>query len=242
VKLKNNPSPATSYSDGLGTIRTRTIPDLVAEQLRDAILNGTLKPGERLVELKLCAHFGIGQPTVREALRELEIQGFVRKSANRGTYVTEFSEEDVRKILELRVALEAFAIEKAAARISGDDARELRGIIDEIDASAAKFDRAALHRADVVFHQKIWAVAGNEYLQAALERIVFSLFAFMLVGRAPADSMMKHVARQHREILKGLETHDPKTAREHFIRSTLSLWREDHGIDLPVEPVSSREA
>jgi DNA-binding GntR family transcriptional regulator len=237
VKLKNNPSRANNYSDGLGTIRTRTIPDLVAEQLRDAILNGTLKPGERLVELKLCAHFGIGQPTVREALRELEIQGFVRKSANRGTYVTEFSEEDVRKILELRIALEAFAIEKAAARISEGDARELRGIIDEIDASASGFDRAALHRADVVFHQKIWAVAGNEYLQAALERIVFSLFAFMLVGRAPADSVMKHVAQQHRAILSGLETRDPKTAREHFIRSTLSLWREDHGIDLTVESV-----
>lgn len=234
MKLPNSLAP-DAPNDGLGTIRSRTIPDLVAEQIRDAILTGALKPGERLVELKLAAHFHIGQPTLREALRDLEIQGFVKKSPNRGTYVTEFSEQDVLKILELRVVLEALAVEKAAARISKQDIRELRGMIDEIESSASRFDRAALHRADVKFHQKIWSMADNEYLQATLERIVFSLFAFMLVGRSPSDSVMKHVARQHREIVAGLETRDPKVARERFISSTLDLWRRDHGIDLAVQ-------
>jgi len=76
-----------------------SVPEIVAEKLREAILAGQLKPGDRLIEQKWAARFSVGQPTIREAHRELELQGFVRKSRQRGTYVTELSREECRKLL-----------------------------------------------------------------------------------------------------------------------------------------------
>src|SRR2546427_7048922 len=96
----------------LSPVRRPSLPEAVAQRLRDAILVGQLKPGDRLVEQKLAGSFGIGQPTLREALKELEFQGFVRKSPKKGTYVTKVTLEDFRKIQQVRMALEVVAIEK----------------------------------------------------------------------------------------------------------------------------------
>src|SRR5713226_6818269 len=110
-------SVSADVEEQLSPMRFPSLPEAVAQKLRDAILAGKLKPGERLVEQKLAASFGIGQPTLREALKELEFQGFVRKSPKKGTYVTKLTADDFRKIQEVRMALEVVAIEKAAPRM-----------------------------------------------------------------------------------------------------------------------------
>jgi DNA-binding GntR family transcriptional regulator len=203
----------------------------VAEKIVDAILAGQLRPGERLVEQKLSAQFGIGQPTLRAALQNLEHQGFTRKNGNRGTYVTQFSEEDVRKNLEVRVVLEALAVEKAALTITPRDERELRETIRQMEESAKRFDRAGFHKADVAFHQKLWKLSDNPYLESALGGVIFSLFAFMLVDRKPLDEVLTHVAQQHLGILEGVLSRDPRAAREAFMQTTLGFWREYHGVE-----------
>jgi DNA-binding GntR family transcriptional regulator len=73
-----------------------------AGQLRRGVVEGHFRPGERLLEQKMAVAFGVSQATVREALNVLEKQGFVRKLSNHGTYVTEFSPEDVVEITEIR--------------------------------------------------------------------------------------------------------------------------------------------
>jgi DNA-binding FadR family transcriptional regulator len=90
----------------LKPINVPSAPQAAAEALRNAIIAGDIKPGERLLEHKLAARLGIGQPTLREAFKELEYQGFLRKGPQRGTYVTKLSKDDFRKILEVRLALE----------------------------------------------------------------------------------------------------------------------------------------
>src|SRR5213596_3845345 len=92
-----------SPPQGLRRLRSRSIPEEAAQLLRDAIIAGQLKPGERLVEQKLAGSLGIGQPTLREALKELEFQGFVRKAPKKGTYVTKVTLDDFRKIQEVRM-------------------------------------------------------------------------------------------------------------------------------------------
>jgi DNA-binding GntR family transcriptional regulator len=207
------------------TVRGPTIPEVIASRLRDAIFAGGIAPGERLIEQKLAALFSVGQPTVREALRELEIQGFVRKRGNRGTYVTRFSAEDIRQRHEVRMALEAMAVEKAARNITAQDAAQLEALQSQMEAMAKRFDRASFHRLDMAFHRKIWQCANNEYLALMLERVTFSLFAFQLVERKPGDPVMRHVAEQHRQILDALLTRDPAAAEEGFRRATEGFWR-----------------
>jgi len=224
-----------SPPQGLRRLRSRSIPEEAAQLLRDAIIAGQLKPGERLVEQKLAASLGIGQPTLREALKELEYQGFVRK---KGTYVTQLTKEDFRQILEVRMTLEVLAIEHAARNMSKEEAQELEEIVRGMESSAQKFDLSAFHKGDLAFHRKVWDLAGNPYLQLALERVAFGLFAFVLLHRDP-DSNKEFLAsgKQHRQILAGLRSGDPGQARKAFVQSTLKFWKEYHQVGLDEESI-----
>lgn len=224
---EEDPFDLQAGSSEFKQVRGPTVPEVVAERMRDAILAGRYPPGERLVEQKLAGLFGIGQPTVREALRELELQGFVRKRGNRGTYVTEFGTEDILKRHEVRLALESVAIARAAVAITAEDEVYMNALLERMSISAERFDRALFHKLDMAFHRKIWACAKNEYLALVLERVTFSLFAFQLLARAPEDPVMREVTQQHRVILEALVTRNATFAREEFIRSIAVFWPKE---------------
>lgn len=200
--------------------RVPSLPETVAGKLRDAILSDRLRPGQRLVEQKLAAHFGIGQPTLREALRELEVQGLVRKSQKRGTYVTEWSAEQYRQTHDVRMALESLAMERAAPNVTEEALRNLEQCLDRLAAAARQPDLTLYHKKEMDFHKAIWRLTGNDCLFRALERITFGLFAFALLGRPSADMHVYLLAaiEQQREILEGLRTRDPQIARGTFVR------------------------
>lgn len=215
--------------------RTPSLPETVAAKLRDAIIENRLRPGQRLIEQKLALRFGIGQPTVREALRELEIQGFVHKGPNRGTYVTELSAEEYRHTHEVRMALESLAIERAAPSVDAEAVRELEHLLTRLAAAARQPDPAAYHKIDMDFHRVIWKLTGNECLCQTLERVTFGLFAFALLG-GPSDGVRPDLLaaiEQHRAILEGLRTRDPVIARQQFVDATVHFWKEQHHVEIP---------
>ena len=223
----------TIAGERLTQVRFPSLPEAVAEKLREAVLAGQLKPGERLLEQKLAAGFGIGQPTLREALKELEFQGFVRKSPKKGTYVTELTTEDFRKIQEVRMALEEVAIEKAARSMTDEAVRDLEKLVSTMRTAAQKFDLATFHKSDLAFHRIVWDLTGNEYLGLALERVAFGLFAFVLLQRDPsASNEFIASAEQHAQIVAGLCTRDPKRAREAFVKSTTKFWNHYHRVNI----------
>ena len=178
--------------------------------------------------------FGIGQPTVREALRELEIQGFVRRLHNRGTYVTQLSAEEYRQTHEVRMILESLAMERAAPNVSTKALRELEQSLDRLAIAARQPDPAGYHRSDMDFHRVIWKLTGNDCLFQTLERVTFGLFAFALLG-CPSDGVRPDLLaaiEQHRTILDGLRTRDPAIARETFVHATLQFWKEQHHVEI----------
>lgn len=228
----------------LSGVQVRSLPEAIAEKLREAILAGLLKPGERLIEQKLAGRLGIGQPTLREALRELELQGFVRKAApNKGTYVTKLNQEDFQKIFEVRMALEVVAIGKATIHWNERASHELGSIVTRMEAAAREFDLATFHKNDLEFHRTIWDLTGNEYLGIALERVAFRLFAFVLLQRpGGAANEFLAAAEQHRQILAGLQSGHPQIARKAFVESTLKFWSEQHRVEVAVSDESSNAA
>jgi DNA-binding GntR family transcriptional regulator len=237
--LDKQPSTAEmALGHGLRRLRSRSIPEEVAQLLRDAIIAGQLKPGERLIEQKLAASLDIGQPTLREALKELEYQGFVRKSPKKGTYVTQLSKEDFRQILEVRMALEVLAIERAAGNMTETAAQELEERVKAMESAAQKFDLSAFHNSDIAFHRKVWALTGNPYLGIALERVAFGLFAFVLLQKQQNSSQeFLASAEQHKQILAGLRSRNSIQAREAFVRSTLKFWNEYHQVNFGEDAV-----
>ncbi len=200
-----------------------------ANALRKAIVASELKPGERLIELQLATQFRIGQPTIREALKELEYQGLVRRFPNRGTYVINLKAEDFRKIHEIRMCLEPKAFELAARNLTADSAQRLAGIVESMEGAALALDRVGFHNSDIEFHRTVWRLAGNEYIEMALERILFGMFAAVL-SRQQQPAFLKAV-QQHRDNLKGLLTGKPDKARLCFIKSANEFWKTYCQID-----------
>jgi DNA-binding GntR family transcriptional regulator len=222
--------------DQLGEIRFQSRPEAVAERLREAILSGALKPGERLIEQKLAARFHVGQPTLREALKDLEFQGFVRKAPKKATYVTYLSGEDFQKILEVRLALETLAIFRAVRNLTPGVVEELEQCVRGMESSARQLDLASFHKNDMQFHRRIWDLAGNEHLGAALERVAFGLFAFVLLQRQTGNgNEFIASAAQHKRILEGLRTGDANIARQAFLEHTVRYWNEYHHVSVGIE-------
>ena len=214
----------------LTPIRPKSLPESVAEQLRGAILAGQLKPGERLIEQKLAAGFGIGQPTLREALKELEFQGFLRKVPTRGTYVTDLSPDDMKNRFEVRMSLELLAVEKATLHHPPQAIDELRAHIEAMRAAAEDVDLAAFHRSDLLFHHAVWALANNEHLVAALDRVTSALFAFVLLRRGDVREGYLASVAKHAHIVDAIATGDPNHACTVFREEMSAYWRKYHGL------------
>ena len=102
--------------------------DVVFQTLRQAILKGELKPGERLMEIQLAQKLGVSRTPVREALRKLELEGLVIMIPRRGAIVADITIQDLNDVLEVRIVLENMAIEKACARMTEEDIEKYLGI------------------------------------------------------------------------------------------------------------------
>lgn len=223
----------------VGHLSLQTAPQAAAQALREAIISGELKGGDRVLEQSWSSRLGIGQPTLREALRELEHQGLLRKVPQRGTYVTELSPDDYRRILEVRIPLEAVAVGRAAKRLTAESEKELADLVMTMAGTGSDIDVKSFHDSDVLFHRKIWELADNEYLHDLLETITFRLFVFSVVGRWPdaPNAMGERIAaaQQHLGILDGIRSRNSQKAREIFVKQTVQYWNMQYGLDLSEE-------
>ena len=93
--------------------------DVVFNTLREAILHGELKPGERLMEISLANRLGVSRTPVREAIRKLELEGLVIMIPRKGAQVAQITEQDLNDVLEVRLGLEELAMQFACERIGG---------------------------------------------------------------------------------------------------------------------------
>jgi DNA-binding GntR family transcriptional regulator len=228
---------------GPGQLRIQSAPQAAAQAIREAIISGALRGGDRIIELKWATQLGIGQPTLREALHELEHQGLLRKLQQRGTYVTQLKPEDYRLIQEVHIPLEAIAIGKAAENLTPEAEKELTAIVNAMAGKGMdETDVKNFHDCDVAFHRKIWELAGNEYLRDTLETITFRLFVFSVVGRWPdnPNALSERLAavQEHLGILEGLRTRNNKLARQAYMKQTVQYWNLQYGLNLDEEELS----
>lgn len=212
-------------------VRAITLTEQVAAHIHRRILGGVLAPGERLVEQTLARELGVGQNVVREALISLAHRGFVKRITNRGTYVTKLSYDEAQKLAEVREALEKLVCERIEHRLRTEtlDFSELSEALSGMEASALANDRQGFYDSDLRFHRALWALAGNEYLTAALEEIVAPLFAFFIVlfmRRHPAESTLLEAVAAHQRLADRLTGRAGSCADE--IHNLVNLSLADH--------------
>ncbi|HVY79351.1 MAG TPA: GntR family transcriptional regulator [Steroidobacteraceae bacterium] len=176
-----------------------TLKSHIFNGLREAIVSGRYRPGERLNESKIAREFGISRIPVREALMQLQEHGLVMNLERRGMFVTQLGEEDVQRINSLRVVLEAEALKLCRLKISKQDAARLTDIMERMEAwtERTEMDAAAL---DLEFHRTLWQAAGNPYLTKTLDSLVTSLFAHKALEYVSAD-LKRWSLHHHRALL-----------------------------------------
>jgi DNA-binding GntR family transcriptional regulator len=213
--------------------RTNTRKQLV-EHLFEAILQGELKPGERIAEVSFARQLGVGQSTLREALQELEHQGLVTKYENRATFVSTLTTKDVEDIYCVRLELEPMAGALACARFTPEHADQLGLFLNSMQTALGARDIAGMVKSDLAFHQFIWKLSDNRSLEKSLNLICMPLFAFYEVRlsyfkAAPQEILcdLTQDREEHSDVLKVLGEGNPENVRRVF-REKLEVFRTRH--------------
>lgn len=212
-------SPNAVAEPIFGQIETVSLTERVISALKDAFFTGKLKPGDPIVERQLAREMNVGTPVVREALISLKHEGFVRRVNNKGSYVTQFTAQEVRDLYTLRIELETLALQWARTRVTGADIVELTTLADRLVDAGTRGSRSQFLKTDFEFHRYYWRISGNPVLADLLERLMAPLFAFVvLASDLPITAAM---AREHYifiDALKGMR--EPEFTES--VRKTLS--------------------
>ena len=160
-------------------IERRSLDEDVAEALRESILKGDLKPGDRLTELDLAQRWRVSQGTIRAALKTLQHEGLVEVRPRRGTFVTTLSKADVLEIYTLRDALESLAARHAALRIDDKGARALERVLRAMQSAVHSDNRKRMLDLDFEFHRTIVELSGHKRLAETWSKLAVQTRLFL---------------------------------------------------------------
>jgi DNA-binding GntR family transcriptional regulator len=191
----------------------RRLSDRAAGYLRQLIYRGVLRPGERIIETEICERLDISRAPVREALVTLKSQGLITIRPHKGAVVSKFSAADLEEISELRAALEGLAAERICARINVEGRRQLAVVAAKMEEAATHSDSSLTAEAHIEFHHTIGDVSGSSRLAGFLDQLLSQNFALLGYSEIEQDELLK-LAREHKRILRILETGAPGEGRE----------------------------
>ena len=186
--------------------------DVVFNTLRQAILKGELKPGERLMEIALAERLGVSRTPIREAMRKLELEGLVVMIPRRGAQVANITEKDLNDVLEVRIALENMAIEKACENMTEDAMKKLWVAAKGFERTTAEGDLVKMAEADVAFHEIIYQASDNRRLIQVLNNMREQIYRYR-VEYLKEEETRNLLVKEHEEITKAIRERDIKNAR-----------------------------
>jgi DNA-binding GntR family transcriptional regulator len=193
--------------------------EIVFESLREAIISGVLKPGERMMEVQLAEEMGVSRTPVREAIRKLELEGFVIMVARKGAYVAGISSKDVAEVFEIRAALEGLAAALAAERITDTEKEDLERVLVVKAASLEANDFSSLIEKDTEFHELIYKASRNERLMQIISNLREQINRFRMVSLAH-PGRGREALEEHRKIAEAIADRDftlaQSLAQEHI--------------------------
>ena len=152
-------------------IQWKTKTEMIYHMLREAIVSGELKPGERIILRKLASDLGVSAIPVREAVKLLEAEGLVDLSAYSEVTVSRFSEKDYRELFEVRILLESYAARLAIERLNEEFVQELEQLLVEMRVCVENEDYKGYGVLNRSFHQTINAFSGNDHLQKMIDQV-----------------------------------------------------------------------
>ena len=187
--------------------------ELVLDAIREAIINGTLKPRERLMEIQLAEELGVSRTPVREALRKLELEGFIVMVPRKGAYVADISFKDIADVFEIRAALEALAAGLAAERITDEELEEMERLVAEKAEAIANQDMEKLIKVDTMFHEAIYKASRNQRLTSIISNLREQIQRYRTTSLAYPGRMQRSL-EEHRSIVEAIQSRDSQFAQQ----------------------------
>lgn len=192
----------------------------VGAAIRDAIVRGEFAPNQRLVEADLSAQFGASRATVRGALLELGNEGLVERMPNRGARVRAISLDEAVEISEVRMVIEGLCAAKAAERVTGAQARELKAVGRSMRKAVSGGDVLGYSELNQRLHGRVLEISDQHAAAGVLERLraqsVRHQFRLAMQPGRPSVSLPEHLA-----IIEAICAHRPEAA-ERAARAHLS--------------------
>ena len=182
--------------------------DVVFNTLRQAILKGELKPGERLMEIQLANKLGVSRTPVREAIRKLELEGLVLMIPRKGAEVAEITRQDMEDVLEVRTALEELAVKDACDHITDAQLSELKKASNEFKKALLEGkDLVTCADADMHFHDVILSATNNRRLIQMLNNLSEQMYRYRMEYLTD-ERTHKTLIEEHDAIRRALKKHD----------------------------------
>lgn len=180
--------------------------DVVFKTLRQAILRGELKPGERLMEIQLANKLGVSRTPIREAMRKLENEGLVIMFPRRGAEVAEITEKSLRDVLEVRRALEELCVQLACDKITEEGMQQLTEAAKEFEKVLNSEDITVVAAKDVAFHDIIYAATDNPRLISLLNNLREQMYRFR-AEYLKRKEFHPQLLKEHEEIIEAIRKH-----------------------------------
>jgi len=183
--------------------------DVVFRTLRQSILTGELKPGERLMEIHLADKLGVSRTPIREAIRQLELEGLVVMLPRRGAQVAHITEKSMSDVLEVRLALDELAVKLACERITDREIELLREACLKFEEAVASADIRNITSADVAFHDIIFEASRNKRLIQMMNNLAEQMYRYRF-EYIKDDSGWQSLITEHRMITDAIAMRDPE--------------------------------
>ena len=224
--------------EGLFVLEGRPTAQLIADQLREQIVQGIFRPGEQINESVLAGQLRTSRGPVREALQRLSQEGILVSHRNRGVFVLELSDDDIREIYAVRKAVESTAADAlldAGQEQVNDTCQVLKAIIGDMAKQVAVSDWQAIARIDMQFHTSFVAGAGNTRLIRIYETLAAES-RMCILNLAVAYPRIDDLVQEHQNLLDLLQAGDRealhKAIKQHMQKAVedLTAPREENGI------------
>ena len=214
--------PDTVFPEGIQTRSYTPLRVQVYDALRDAIVNGRLKAGDRIIEDRVCSELRVSRSPLREALRRLEGEGLVTIMPRHGAVVTELTEQDGSDLFAVREVLEGLAARLAAEHVNGQELSELEDICLSMERAIRAGDTQAVVELNTRFHESVTRASRNRWIRELVTGIKAQIRRIYRSSIEVPDRASSSLA-EHRAILDALRQKDAqraeRLAREHVLRA-----------------------
>jgi DNA-binding GntR family transcriptional regulator len=191
----------------LEPVPRRSTVEIISDELRSAIMYGSLASGSQLGEADLAARLGVSRGPLREAMQRLVQEGLVRSEPHRGLFVITLAEEDVEDVYLARLAIERAACQMIMDRNRGEALVRLTEALQALVGAAEQRDRIAMSDADQAFHQVLVAASGSPRLERMAQTLLVEarmcLNALQDKYPEPAD-----LVEEHRKLVEAINDGD----------------------------------